>query len=54
MVSVLVLARFCSPSSELQMAESWYYKTTLDDLLGINPKNAVIHKLTLNKNLLLQ
>jgi transposase len=29
-----VLARFCAPSSELQIAESWYGKTALDDLLG--------------------
>jgi transposase len=35
MVSILVLARFCSPSSELQIAESWYDKTALDDLLGV-------------------
>jgi transposase len=35
MVSILVLARFCAPSSELQIAESWYSKTALDDLLGV-------------------
>jgi len=35
MASVLVLARFCAPSSELQIAESWYDKTALDDLLGV-------------------
>ena len=35
MASVLVLARFCAPSSELQVAESWYGKTALDDLLGV-------------------
>jgi transposase len=35
MTSILVLARFCAPSSELQIAESWYEKTTLDDLLGV-------------------
>ena len=34
MAAVLVLARFCAPSSELQIAESWYGKTALDDLLG--------------------
>src|SRR4030043_2146209 len=34
MTAVLVLARFCAPSSELQIAESWYDKTALDDLLG--------------------
>jgi transposase len=35
MASVLVLARFCAPSSELKIAESWYAKTALDDLLGV-------------------
>jgi transposase len=35
--SILVLARFCAPSSELQIAESWYEKTALDDLLGVPP-----------------
>jgi len=35
MVCILVLARFCSPSSELQIADSWYGKTALDDLLGV-------------------
>ena len=35
MASVLVLARFCAPSSELQIAEVWYGKTALDDLLGV-------------------
>jgi transposase len=35
MVSILVLARFCAPSSELQIAESWYGKTALDELLGV-------------------
>lgn len=35
MAAVLVLARFCAPSSELQIAESWYEKTALEDLLGV-------------------
>ena len=35
MVCILVLARFCSPSSEFQIADSWYGKTALDDLLGV-------------------
>jgi transposase len=35
MTAILVLARFCAPSSELQIAESWYDKTALDDLLGV-------------------
>ena len=36
MATVLTLARFCAPSSELQIAESWYAKTALDDLLGVS------------------
>lgn len=36
MACILVLARFCAPSSELQIAESWYEKTALDDLLGVS------------------
>lgn len=35
MAAVLVLARFCAPSSELQIAEFWYDQTALDDLLGV-------------------
>lgn len=35
MACVLTLARFCAPSSELQIAQSWYAKTALDDLLGV-------------------
>lgn len=36
MACVLSVARFCAPSSELQIAESWYGKTALDDLLGVS------------------
>jgi transposase len=35
MACILSVARFCAPSSELQIAESWYDKTALDDLLGV-------------------
>lgn len=35
MACILVLARFCAPSSELQIAEAWYDKTALDELLGV-------------------
>jgi len=35
MFCLSVLARFCAPSSELEIAESWYEKTTLPDILGI-------------------
>jgi hypothetical protein len=36
MAAILVLARFCAPSSELQIAEFWYGKTALEDLLGVS------------------
>jgi len=36
MFCLLTLARFCKPSSELAIAESWYEKTALEDLLGIS------------------
>ena len=35
MACILTIARFCSPSSELQIAESWYGKTAMDDLIGV-------------------
>jgi transposase len=35
MTCILSIARFCAPSSELQIVESWYDKTALDDLLGV-------------------
>ena len=35
MAKVLVLCRFCHPSSELHIAEHFYEKTALSDLLGI-------------------
>ena len=35
MACILTLARFCAPSSELQVAEFWYAKTALDELLGV-------------------
>jgi hypothetical protein len=35
LASILTLARFCAPASELQIADFWYEKTALDDLLGV-------------------
>jgi transposase len=35
MAAVLVIARLCEPSSELHIAEDWFRRTALDDLLGI-------------------
>ena len=41
--SIPVIARFCEPSSELHIAEDWYRRTALEDLLGISP-DAVHHR----------
>ncbi len=35
MAAVLVLARLCEPSSELHIAEDWYRRTALEDLLAL-------------------
>lgn len=35
MATVSTLARFCEPSSELHIADTWYLRTALNDLLGI-------------------
>jgi len=33
--AILTLARFCEPSSELYIAETWFRRTALEDLLGV-------------------
>jgi transposase len=38
MMSVLVAARLCEPSSELHIAEDWYRRTALSDLLQLSPE----------------
>jgi len=40
--AILTLARFCEPSSELHIAEDWYRRTALQDILGVEPE-AVHH-----------
>jgi transposase len=35
MVCLLVVARFCRPSSELHIADTWYRGTALEELLGV-------------------
>ncbi len=35
MAAVLAIARVCEPASELNLAERWYGRTALDDLLGL-------------------
>jgi transposase len=36
--AILVIARFCKPSSELHIADTWYRQTALEDLLGVTPE----------------
>lgn len=38
MAAILVSARLCEPSSELHIAEQWYRRTALEDLLGVAPE----------------
>jgi len=38
LAALLVIARLCEPSSELHIAEDWYRRTALADLLGIAPE----------------
>jgi transposase len=33
--AILTLARFCEPSSELHIEQTWYRRTALEDLLGV-------------------
>jgi transposase len=35
MVAILAMARFCEPSSELHIADTWYRRTALEELLGV-------------------
>jgi transposase len=37
-IAVLVAARLCEPSSELHIAEDWYRRTALGDLLQLEPE----------------
>jgi hypothetical protein len=33
--AILTIARFCEPSSELHIEDTWYRRTALEDLLGV-------------------
>ena len=35
--AILTIGRFCEPSSELHIEDSWYARTALEDLLGVSP-----------------
>ena len=45
MAEVLVIARLCEPSSELHIAEDWYRKTALEDLLRLPSEKVDDHRL---------
>jgi transposase len=34
--AILALARFCEPNSEVHIADTWYRRTALDDLIGVD------------------
>jgi hypothetical protein len=36
--AILTIARFCEPSSELHIADTWYRQTALEELLGVAPE----------------
>lgn len=36
--AILTIGRFCEPSSELHIEDSWYSRTALEDLLGVSPQ----------------
>jgi transposase len=38
MAAILTIARFCEPSSELHIADTWYRRTALEELLDVVPE----------------
>lgn len=38
MAVILTISRFCEPSSELHIEDTWYRRTALEDLLGVSPE----------------
>jgi len=47
--AILVVARLCEPSSELHIAEDWYRRTSLEDIVGVEPE--VVHHTRLYQGL---
>jgi transposase len=45
MAAILTIARFCEPSSELHIADTWYRRTALEELLGATPEQIHIDRL---------
>ena len=51
--AILVIARFCEPSSELHIEDLWYRQTALDDLLGVEAGRVNTDRLYTGLDLLL-
>jgi transposase len=45
MVLILALARFCEPSSELHVEDTWYPRTALSEMLGIGTEKVYVQRL---------
>jgi len=45
MAAILTIARFCEPSSELHIADTWYRRTALEELLGATPEQVHTERL---------
>jgi transposase len=45
MAAILTIARFCEPSSELHIADTWYRRTALEELLGTTPEQIHVDRL---------
>jgi transposase len=43
--AILAIARFCEPSSELHIADTWYERTGLEDLLGVRIQDVHVNRL---------
>ena len=43
--AILTIARLCEPSSELHIADTWYRRTALDDLLGVSAEQVHTRRL---------
>src|SRR5713226_7319069 len=51
--AILSVARFCEPSSELHIEETWYRRTALEDLLGVAPERVHTDRLYVGLDVLL-
>lgn len=45
MATILVLGRFCDPSSELHIEDTWYPRTVLPEMLGVKARQVHVRRL---------